>query len=147
MYDRLTESDIKKMQEEIDYPQTGGASQRAGSGKRGPGPREISAKILSTRLPNRIRTATTAEIRYLEKMIKTAHVISDESKDDEVGINNTVTVYVEDDDEEEVYKLVTAVRGNSLKGYVTIDSPAGEGDFPPESRRPGDRSGQRQLQL
>ena len=53
-------------------------------------------------------------------------MISDESKDDEVGINNTVTVYVEDDDEEEVYKLVTAVRGNSLKGYVTIDSPLGK---------------------
>ena len=51
-------------------------------------------------------------------MIKTAHVISDTSKDDEVGINNTVQVYIEEDDETETYKLVTTVRGNSLKGYV-----------------------------
>lgn len=48
-------------------------------------------------------------------MIKTAHVISDTSKDDEVGINNTVQVYIEEDDETETYKLVTTVRGNSLK--------------------------------
>lgn len=45
-------------------------------------------------------------------MLKTASVISDESKMDEVGLNNRVTVYFEDDDEEEVYKLVTSVRGN-----------------------------------
>ena len=63
---------------------------------------------------------------YLEKMIKTAHVISDTSKDDEVGINNTVQVYIEEDDETETYKLVTTVRGNSLKGYVSIDSPLGK---------------------
>ena len=67
-----------------------------------------------------------AAIRYLEKMIKTAHVIADTSKDDEVGINNTVQVYIEEDDETETYKLVTTVRGNSLKGYVSIDSPLGK---------------------
>ena len=48
------------------------------------------------------------------------------SKDDEVGINNTVQVYIEEDDETETYKLVTTVRGNSLKGYVSIDSPLGK---------------------
>lgn len=35
-----------------------------------------------------------SRIRYLEKMIKTAVVISDESKDDEVGMFNTVDVYL-----------------------------------------------------
>ena len=36
-----------------------------------------------------------------DRMIKTAVVISDESKDDEVGMFNTVDVYFEDDDETE----------------------------------------------
>ena len=45
---------------------------------------------------------------------------------DEVGLNNRVTVYFEDDDEEEVYKLVTSVRGNSLKNYISIESPIGK---------------------
>ena len=40
--------------------------------------------------------------------------------------NNTVQVYIEEDDETETYKLVTTVRGNSLKGYVSIDSPLGK---------------------
>ncbi len=39
-----------------------------------------------------------SRIRYLERMLKTAVVISEESKEDEVGLNNTVTLYMEDDD-------------------------------------------------
>ncbi len=31
-----------------------------------------------------------------------------------------------DDDETETFKLVTTVRGNSLKGMISIDSPMGQ---------------------
>ncbi len=58
-------------------------------------------------------------------MIKTAQIISDESKDDEIGLYNTVDLYFEDDDEEETYKLVTTVRGNSVKGLISSESPLG----------------------
>ena len=53
-------------------------------------------------------------------MIKTAKIISTDSAEDEVGMNNTVTVYFEEDDEEEVYKIVTTVRGNSLKNLISM---------------------------
>ncbi len=47
-------------------------------------------------------------------MIKTAQIVSDESREDEIGLYNTVDLYFEDDDEVETYKLVTTVgRGNS----------------------------------
>ena len=59
-------------------------------------------------------------------MLKNAKVISDESKDDEVGVNNTVTVYFEEDDEVEKFKLTTTVRGNSLEGRISIESPIGK---------------------
>ena len=59
-------------------------------------------------------------------MIRTAHVISDTSKEDEVGIYNTVDVYFEEDDETETYKIVTTVRGNSLKGLISSESPLGK---------------------
>ena len=59
-------------------------------------------------------------------MLKTAVVISEESKEDEVGLNNTVTLYMEDDDEEETYRLVTSIRGNSLAGLVSTESPIGK---------------------
>lgn len=66
-----------------------------------------------------------SRIRYLERMIRTANVVEDETKDDEVGINKTVTIYVEEDGVEEVYKIVTTVREDSLHGLVSNESPMG----------------------
>lgn len=74
----------------------------------------------------RDKNKNESRIRYLERMIKTAVVVSDESAEDEVGINNTVTVYIEEDDAEETFKLVTTMRGNSLKGLISIESPMGK---------------------
>ena len=59
-------------------------------------------------------------------MIKTAEVISDESKDDEIGLNKIVELYFEDEDDVETYKIVTTVRGNSLQGLVSTESPIGK---------------------
>lgn len=67
-----------------------------------------------------------SRIRYLERMIKTAHIISEDSKPDEVGINDQVTIYYPEDDEEEIVKIVTTVRSNSLKGRIGMDSPLGK---------------------
>ena len=59
-------------------------------------------------------------------MLKTAVIVSDESREDEVGINNTVKIYFEDEDETEEFKLVTSIRGNSLKGMISTESPIGK---------------------
>ena len=59
-------------------------------------------------------------------MVKTAIVVSDESKEDEVGINKVVELYFEEDDEVETFKIVTTVRGNSLKNLVSTESPIGK---------------------
>ena len=55
--------------------------------------------------------------------MKTATIISDESADDEVGLNNTVQVYFEDDDETETFKIVSTMRGDSISGRISSDSP------------------------
>ena len=115
MYDRLTESDIKKMQEEIDYRKLVVRPKELEAVKEARAQGDLSENF-EYKAAKQDKNRNDSRIRYLEKMIKTAHVISDESKDDEVGINNTVTVYIEEDDEEEVYKIVTSVCGNSLKG-------------------------------
>ena len=67
-----------------------------------------------------------SRIRYLERMLKTANIVSDDSKEDEIGINNTVDLYFEDDEEVETYRIVTSVRGSSLNGLVSIESPLGK---------------------
>ena len=64
--------------------------------------------------------------RYLERMLKTAVIVEDHSGADEVGLNNTVQVYCEDDDELETYRIVTSVRGSSLNGLISIESPIGK---------------------
>ena len=56
-------------------------------------------------------------------MLKNATIVSDRSSADEVGINNTVTIYIPEDDVEETYKLVTSIRSNSQKGLISIESP------------------------
>ena len=67
-----------------------------------------------------------SRIRFLERMIKTANVIEDNTTDDQVGMNKTVTVRVEEDQSTEIYKIVTTMRGNSLKGLISIESPLGK---------------------
>ncbi|NCC44170.1 MAG: transcription elongation factor GreA, partial [Clostridia bacterium] len=74
----------------------------------------------------REKNINESRIRYLERMLKTATVISDSSRDDEVGLNNTVTLYIEEDDEEETYRVVTSIRGNSLAGLISTESPIGK---------------------
>ena len=67
-----------------------------------------------------------SRIRYLEKILKTATVISDESKDDEIGLNKTVEIYFEEDDETEKFKIVSTMRGDSVKGRISNESPIGK---------------------
>ena len=77
-----------------------------------------------------------SRIRYLERMLKNARIISDASKEDEAGINNTVELYFEDEGEIDTIRLVTSVRGNSLEGLISIESPLGKAVL---GRREGDR--------
>lgn len=63
----------------------------------------------------KFKNQNESRIRYLQRMIKTATVISEESADDEAGVNNTVEVKYEDDGSTEKIKLVTTVEVTLLK--------------------------------
>ena len=69
-------------------------------------------------------------------MLKHAKIVSDQSAGDEVGINNTVDLYFEDDEEVETYRLVTSIRANSMEGKISIESPLGKAI---RGHREGDR--------
>lgn len=83
-------------------------------------------KILNIMRQKKEKNRNESRIRYLERMLKTAVIVEDESKEDEIGLNNTVEVYCEDDEEVETYRIVTSVRGSSLNGLVSIESPLGK---------------------
>ena len=74
----------------------------------------------------RDKNKNESRINYLERMLKTAEIVSDDSRADEVGMNNVVEIYFEDEDETETYKLVTSIRGNSLDNKISIESPLGK---------------------
>ncbi len=125
MKDKLTESDIKKMEEEIEYRKVTLRPQLLEHVKTARAHGDLSENF-EYKAAKQEKNRNESRIRYLEKMIKSAIVIDDSSKDDEVGINNTVTVVFEGEDEEEKYKIVTTVRSDSLRGLISIDSPLGK---------------------
>lgn len=125
MHDKLTESDIRKMQEEIEYRKLVVRRDAISAVKEAREQGDLSENF-EYYAAKRDKNKNESRIRYLERMIKTAVVVSDDSREDEVGINNTVTVYIPEDDAEETFKLVTTMRGNSLKGLISIESPMGK---------------------
>lgn len=125
MNDRLTQSDLDKMQEEIDHRKLVLRPQLLVDVKDARAHGDLSENF-EYKAAKKAKNQNESRIRYLEKMIKTAHVIEDTSADDEVGINNQVTVWFEEDKEEETYKIVTTVRGDSLNNLISIESPLGK---------------------
>ena len=125
MYDKLTPSDVKKIEEEIEYRKLVVRKEAIEAVKEARSHGDLSENF-EYYAAKKDKNKNESRIRYLERMLKTANVISDNSKEDEVGINNTVTVYFEEDDETETYRLVTTVRGNSIRGLISIESPLGK---------------------
>ena len=125
MYDDMTKEDIQKIQEEIEHRKMVVRPEAIQAVKEARAHGDLSENF-EYHAAKQYKNQNESRIRYLEKMIKTAHIIEDSSGADEVGLFNTVTVYVPEDDEEEQYKIVTTVRGNSLEGLISIDSPVGK---------------------
>ncbi|MBO4883542.1 MAG: GreA/GreB family elongation factor [Lachnospiraceae bacterium] len=125
MYDKLTKSDIRKMEEEIEYRKlvvrpkaVEDVREAAAQGDRSENFEYYAAK--------KFNRQNNSRISYLERMIRTATIIDDESKEDEVGLNNTVTVEFLSDGSTQQFKIVTTIRGDSLNGLITNESPLGK---------------------
>lgn len=125
MKNQLTASDVKKIEEEIEYRKLVVRKEAIEAVKEARAQGDLSENF-EYYAAKRDKNKNESRIRYLERMLKTATVISDESKEDEVGLNNTVTVYFVEDEMEETYRLVTSIRGNSVNGLISIESPIGK---------------------
>ena len=122
MYDELTAVDVQKMQEELDWRDT-----------------ELRAKLIEDvqtarafgdlsenfeyKAAKQAKNRNESRIRYLKRMIATAVVIKPESNADEAGVFDRVTLYAEDEGEEEVITFVTTLRQNPMKGLISKESP------------------------
>lgn len=122
---RLTKSDVEKIEKEIEHRKLVVRPEAIEAVKEARALGDLSENF-EYYAAKREKNRNESRIRYLERMLKTATVIDDSSKEDEVGINNTVTLFFEDENEEEVYRLVTSVRENVLNGLISIESPIGK---------------------
>ena len=125
MFNELTKKDIEAMEAEIEYRKCVVRKELLEDVKTARAHGDLSENF-EYKAAKQAKNQNESRIRYLEKMIKTAIVIEDEAQDDEVVINKVVELYFEEDDEVEEFKIVTTVRGNSLKNLVSIESPIGK---------------------
>ena len=125
MYDRLTQSDIDKMQEEIEHRKLVVRPQILKEVKEARAHGDLSENF-EYYAARKAKGENDSRIAYLEDMIKTAVLIEDESADDEVGLNKRVVIRFEGETGTEEYKIVTSVRADSLRNLITGDSPLGK---------------------
>ena len=92
MGEKLTQADIEKLEAEIEYRKvelrprlTAAVAEAAAQGDRSENFEYYAAK--------RANNQNNSRINYLEKMIRFAEVIEDDSANDEVGLNKLVEMY------------------------------------------------------
>ena len=125
MYDRLTRDDIQKMQEEIEHRKLVVRPKALEAVKEARAHGDLSENF-EYHAAKKEKNRNESRIRYLERMVKTANIIEDHSAGDEIGLNNQVEVFFEDENVTETYRIVTTVREDSLNGLISIESPLGK---------------------
>ncbi len=135
MKNELTKSDIKKIEEEIEYRKLVVRKEALEAVKEARAHGDLSENF-EYHAAKKDKNQNESRIRYLEKMIKTAEIVDDSSKDDEMGLNNTAEIFFEDDNETDTFRLVTSVRGDILNNLISIESPLGRAIL---GKKEGDR--------
>lgn len=135
MHNELTKKDIEKMQEEMDYRIGVLRPEILEEVKFARSHGDLSENFEYKAAKQR-RGKNESRIRFLRNMIKTAVIIEDNSAEDEVGLYDKVTYYIEEDDEEETVQIVTTMRHDALSNIVSKESPIGSALF---GKKTGDR--------
>ena len=125
MNDELTRSDIKKMQEELDYRRIELMPEILEEVKRTRAFGDLSENY-EYKAAKQAQNQNRSRIRYLENMIKTAKVIDDSSSVNEVGLFDKVEIYIPEDDEVQTIQVVTTIRCDPRKGLISKESPFGQ---------------------
>jgi len=124
MKNQLTKQDMQKIKEEIKHRKLVIRKEALEAVKEARAHGDLSENF-EYHAAKKDKNRNESRIRYLEQMLKNAVLVEDKSREDEVGLNNIVTVYFEEDREVETFKLVTSIRGNSLEKRVSTESPIG----------------------
>lgn len=124
MREKLTKRDVEKIEQEIEHRKLVVRKEAIEAVKEARAQGDLSENF-EYYAAKRHKNQNESRIRYLERMLKTADIVTDTSREDEVGMDDIVEVEFEEDGEIEKYKLVTSIRGNSMENRVSIESPIG----------------------
>lgn len=125
MSDSYTEQDIKKMEEEIEYRRLVVRKKAIEAVKEARAQGDLSENF-EYYAAKRDKNRNESRIRYLERLVRSAHIIKDDSAADEIGVDTKVTIHFVEQDMTETYKIVTSIRGDSLRNYISVESPLGK---------------------
>lgn len=125
MYDRLTKQDVEKMEKELEHRKLVVRKEALEDVKEARAQGDLSENF-EYKAAKKIKNRNESRIRYLERMIKTAQIVEDDAGEEELGLNDTVVVYVPEDDCEEEYKIVTTIRADVMNNMISIESPMGK---------------------
>ena len=125
MNDELTRKDIRKMQEELDYRRLELMPELIEEVKRTRAFGDLSENF-EYKAAKQAQNKNRSRIRYLEGMIKTARIIEDRSDTESVGLFDEVEIYMPEEDETEIIRVVTTVRCDPRKGLISRESPFGK---------------------
>ena len=132
---KLTQQDIDKMKKEIEHRKVVVRKELLECVKEARAHGDLSENF-EYKAAKKEKNRNESRIRNLERMIKNADVIEDTADDDVISVNKTVTLYFEEDGEEDVFSIVTTVLVDSLQNRVSIESPIGKAL---QGHRVGDR--------
>ena len=124
MHNELTQIDLDKMKQELDYRRIELRPQLLEEVKVARGFGDLSENF-EYKAAKREKNRNDSRIRFLENMIKTARVYEDKSDAGTIGLYDKVTLWLPEDEEEEVWQIVTTVRQDPLQGLISKESPAG----------------------
>ena len=124
MHNELTKIDLEKMRQELDYRRITLRPQLLEEVKVARSFGDLSENF-EYKAAKREKNRNESRIRFLENMIRTARVYEDKSDENSIGLYDRVTLWLPEDEEEEIWQIVTTVRQDPLNGRISKESPAG----------------------
>ena len=126
MYDKLTKKDIALMEAELEDRRLNQRPKIMEEVKR---TREFGdlSENYEYKAAKQAQRRNDSRMRYLQNMIKTAQIIDEDAADTgKVKLYDKVTVYLPEDEETMVLQVVSTVRIEPDKGFISMESPLGK---------------------
>lgn len=125
MHNFLTEEAINKLKEEIEYRKVHLRHKILEDVKEARAHGDLSENY-EYKAAKQERGKNESRIRYLERMIKTATIIKDNTAEDEAGLGKTIKVRFLSDNEVDELTLVTTIESDPMNNLISIESPLGK---------------------